>query len=97
MKSTGEVYGSDTRADVAYLKARLATEIPVAKEGGAYLTVRDEDKEALIPVAKQLEEMGFTIYATPGTADTIRASGVQVQTVYRINERKHPDALRFNA
>ena len=66
MKSTGEVYGSDTRADVAYLKARLATEIPVAKEGGAYLTVRDEDKEALIPVAKQLEEMGFTIYATPG-------------------------------
>tara|TARA_B100000131_G_scaffold113829_1_gene110887 strand:+ start:166 stop:3501 length:3336 start_codon:yes stop_codon:yes gene_type:complete len=93
MKSTGEVYGSDTRADVAYLKARLATEIPVAKEGGAYLTVRDEDKEALIPVARQLEEMGFTIYATTGTADVIRAKGVEVETVYRINERKHPDAL----
>ncbi len=93
MKSTGEVYGSDIRADVAYLKARLATEIPVAKEGGAYLTVRDEDKEALIPVARQLEEMGFTIYATPGTADVIREKGVEVQTVYRINERKHPDAL----
>ena len=93
MKSTGEVYGSDTRADVAYLKARLATEIPVAKEGGAYLTVRDEDKEGLIPVAKQLQEMGFTIYATPGTADSIRANGVEVQTVYRINDRKHPDAL----
>ena len=93
MKSTGEVYGSDVRADVAYLKARLATEIPVAKEGGAYLTVRDEDKEGLIPVAKQLQEMGFTIYATPGTADTIRANGIDVQTVYRINDRKHPDAL----
>ena len=93
MKSTGEVYGSDTRADVAYLKARLATEIPVAKEGGAYLTVRDEDKEALIPVARQLEEMGFTIYATTGTADVIRANGVEVETVYRINESKHPDAL----
>tara|TARA_Y100000766_G_scaffold109515_1_gene93661 strand:+ start:1229 stop:4564 length:3336 start_codon:yes stop_codon:yes gene_type:complete len=93
MKSTGEVYGSDVRADVAYLKARLATEIPVAKEGGAYLTVRDEDKEGLIPVAKQLQEMGFTIYATPGTADSIRANGVEVQTVYRINDRKHPDAL----
>ena len=93
MKSTGEVYGSDVRADVAYLKARLATEIPVAKEGGAYLTVRDEDKEGLIPVAKQLQEMGFTIYATPGTADSIRANGVEVETVYRINDRKHPDAL----
>ena len=93
MKSTGEVYGSDNRADVAYLKARLATEIPVAKEGGAYLTVRDEDKEALIPVAKELKEMGFTIFATPGTADSIRSNGVDVQTVYRINDRKHPDAL----
>ena len=93
MKSTGEVYGSDTRADVAYLKARLATEIPVAKEGGAYLTVRDEDKEALIPVAQELQDMGFTIYATPGTADVIRSNGVEVQTVYRINDRKHPDAL----
>ena len=37
--------------------------------------------------------MGFTIYATPGTADSIRANGVEVQTVYRINDRKHPDAL----
>ena len=93
MKSTGEVYGSDLRADVAYLKARLATEIPVAKEGGAYLTVRDEDKDALVPVARELESMGFAIYATPGTADVIRANGIDVQTVYRINDRKHPDAL----
>ena len=93
MKSTGEVYGSDLRADVAYLKARLATEIPVAKEGGAYLTVRDEDKQALVPVARDLESMGFEIYATPGTADVIRANGIEVQTVYRITDRKHPDAL----
>ena len=93
MKSTGEVYGSDLRADVAYLKARLATEIPVAKGGGAYLTVRDEDKEELVPVARELESMGFAIYATPGTADVIRANEIDVQTVYRINDRLHPDAL----
>ncbi len=93
MKSTGEVYGSDTRADVAYLKARLATEIPVATEGGAYLTVRDEDKQSLIPVAEELQSMGFVLYATPGTADVLRDSGIEVQTVYRIAERMHPDAL----
>ena len=93
MKSTGEVYGSDIRADVAYLKARLATEIPVASQGGAYLTVRDEDKQNLVPVAKDLQDLGFTLYATPGTADAIRIAGVDVQTVYRINDRKHPDAL----
>lgn len=93
MKSTGEVYGSDNRADVAYLKARLATEIPVATDGGAYLTVRDGDKEDLVPIAETLSEMGFTIFATPGTADVIRAGGIDVQTAYRINDRKHPDAL----
>ncbi len=93
MKSTGEVYGSDLRADVAYLKARLATEIPVASEGGAYLTVRDEDKSELVQVAKELQDMGFKLYATPGTADNLRLFGVDVQTVYRIADRKHPDAL----
>jgi carbamoyl-phosphate synthase large subunit len=93
MKSTGEVYGSDKRADIAYLKARLATEIPVATKGGAYLTVRDEDKMNLIPIASELVEMGFTIYATLGTADILRANDLVVQTAYRITERKHPDAL----
>jgi carbamoyl-phosphate synthase large subunit len=93
MKSTGEVYGSDLRADVAYLKARLATEIPVASAGGAYLTVRDEDKQSLVDVAHDLSDMGFTIYATPGTADVIRGGDVDVETVYRITDRKHPDAL----
>jgi carbamoyl-phosphate synthase large subunit len=93
MKSTGEVYGSDVRADVAYLKARLATEIPVATEGGAYLTVRDGDKEQIAGVAKELSAMGFNLFATPGTADAIRNSGTEVTTVYRIADRKHPDAL----
>ena len=93
MKSTGEVYGSDISADVAYLKARLATEVPVAVEGGVYLTVRDEDKDELASIAKELHELGFDIYATPGTADILRGHNVQVTTVYRINDRKHPDAL----
>lgn len=93
MKSTGEVYGSDVRADVAYLKARLATEIPVATQGGAYLTVRDEDKENLVPIVEELSKIGFNLFATPGTADIIRSNGMEVQTVYRINDRKHPDAL----
>ncbi len=93
MKSTGEVYGSDVRADVAYLKARLATEIPVATQGGAYLTVRDEDKENLVPIVEELAKIGFNLFATPGTADIIRSNGMEVQTVYRINDRKHPDAL----
>ena len=93
MKSTGEVYGSDVSADRAYLKARLATEVPVATSGGAYLTVRNEDKKALIPIAQDLAELGFTLYATPGTCDTLRDAGVPVTVAYRIAEKNHPDAL----
>ena len=93
MKSTGEVYGSDVSADLAYLKARLATEVPVATSGGAYLTVRNEDKKALIPIARSLAELGFTLYATPGTCDALRDAGVTVKVAYRIAEKNHPDAL----
>ena len=93
MKSTGEVFGSDVRADLAYLKARLATEVPVATEGGAYLTVREEDKMGLIPIAQSLIDLNFTIFATPGTADVLRKANIPVTTSYRIAERMHPDSL----
>jgi len=93
MKSTGEVFGSDENPAMAYLKARLATEVPVANGGGVYLTVRDEDKEAIVGLAKDLVDLGYDLYATPGTADVIRAADLQVTTVYRIAEPQHPDAL----
>jgi len=93
MKSTGEVYGSDVSADLAYLKARLATEVPVATSGGAYLTVRNEDKKSLVPIAKELAELGFTLYATPGTCDALREAGVSVNVAYRIADNNYPDAL----
>ena len=93
MKSTGEVFGSDENPAMAYLKARLATEVPVANGGGVYLTVRDEDKEAIVGLARDLVDLGYDLYATPGTADVIRAADLQVTTVYRIAEPQHPDAL----
>ena len=93
MKSTGEVYGSDVSADVAYLKARIATEVPVASDGGAYLTVRDDDKLRLVPIAQNLVDLGFTVYATPGTCDVLRAHDVPATVAYRIADKNHPDAL----
>ena len=93
MKSTGEVYGSDVSADKAYLKARLATEVPVATSGGVYLTVRNEDKQGLIPIAQELVELGFNLFATPGTCDALRQAGIPVSVAYRIADKNHPDAL----
>ncbi len=93
MKSTGEVFGSHQNPDIAYLKARLATEVPVAISGGVYLTVRDDDKINLVPIARRLMDLGFALYATPGTADILRENEIPVEIVYRIRERMHPDAL----
>ena len=93
MKSTGEVMGSDKNPARAYLKARLATELPVHTSGGVYLTVKDEDKESLVPIARSLSEMGFILYATTGTSNALKNSGVPVERVYRIAEHHSPDAL----
>jgi len=93
MKSTGEVMGSHARPAAAYLKARMATELPVPISGGVYVTVKDEDKHDTIPLANRLQQMGFKIFATQGTATVLRNGGVEVETCYRIAERKSPDAL----
>ena len=86
--------GSHARAAAAYLKARLATELPVPTEGGVYITVKDEDKHDSIPLARRLQEMGFTLYATRGTSRVLReAGGLEVRTCYRIAEGRSPDAL----
>src|SRR3990170_1282656 len=93
MKSTGEVMGIDATVGRAYYKAMLAAGNGLPLEGGVYMTVRDEDKGELVPIAGKLVENGLRIYATRGTAAHLREHGVDVTTVYRISENKAPDAL----
>jgi carbamoyl-phosphate synthase large subunit len=94
MKSTGEVMGSHVRPAAAYLKARLATELPVPTTGGVYITVKDEDKHEMIELARRLHDLGFRLHATRGTARVLReVGGIEVETCYRIAERMSPDAL----
>ena len=93
MKSTGEVMGIDTTLGRAYYKAMLAAGNPLPSDGAVYITVRDEDKEPIVPIARRLAEFGIRIYATRGTASFLKERGVEVTTVYRISERQSPDAL----
>ncbi len=93
MRSTGEVMGIDTTLGRAYYKAMLAAGNPLPSEGAVYVTVRDEDKEGIVPIAQKLVEFGIQIYATRGTASFLKERGVEVTTVYRISERQSPDAL----
>jgi carbamoyl-phosphate synthase large subunit len=57
------------------------------------MTVRDEDKPAIVPIVRRIQELGLGIYATRGTAQFLRAQGIEATTVYRISENESPDAL----
>jgi carbamoyl-phosphate synthase large subunit len=94
MKSTGEVMGIGEDAGTAYEKAMTAAwgeKLPDA--GTVYITVRDEDKPKVLPIARKLVDAGFDIVATKGTAEHLRDFDVPCQTVWRISEKQSPDAL----
>lgn len=93
MKSTGEVMGIDEDFDVAYYKALRAAGYNLPTGGGVYITVNDRDKERVLPVAKDLKDMGFQIYATKGTSTYLREHGVDVMTVFKIDDNMSPNAI----
>jgi carbamoyl-phosphate synthase large subunit len=96
MKSTGEVMGLDTNFARAFAKAQLGAGIMLPLSGTAFLSVKEADKAAIVPVARRLSELGFTIMATSGTAKHIAAAGIPVQRVNKVLEgRPHcVDAIR---
>jgi carbamoyl-phosphate synthase large subunit len=93
MKSTGEVMGISSTFGEAYYKAVLSAEGKFISEGTAYITVKDEDKPKVLPIARDLKKLGFHIVATKGTATYLRENGVEAETVWRIKEKYSPDAL----
>jgi len=98
MKSTGEVMGLDASFARAFAKAQLGAGVKLPDAGTVFLSVKDADKPALIPLARRLADMGFSIMATRGTAGHIRQAGVEVRVVNKVLEgRPHcVDAIRSN-
>ena len=86
MKSTGEVLGIGKSLEEALCKGLLAAGYRLKKRGGVLITVRDSDKEEIVPVAEKFLEGGFTLYATSGTAKYLAAKGLSVNTVEKIHE-----------
>lgn len=86
MKSTGEVLGIGKNLKEALYKGLLAAGYKLKKQGGVLITVRDSDKAEIIPVAEKLDDMGFKLYATKGTAKALEAKGLKVTTVGKIYE-----------
>jgi carbamoyl-phosphate synthase large subunit len=86
MKSTGEVMGVDDSFGKAYVKAQISAGSVLPKSGTAFISVNQHDKRFIAKIAADLAEMGFKIIATRGTAQVLRNNGVQVETVYKVNE-----------
>ncbi len=86
MKSTGEVMGRSSDFGAAFAKAWIAAGNRLPTEGTAFLSVHDRDKQALLPVARSLAELGFALTATGGTAEMLAAQGLEVRPVLKVHE-----------
>ncbi|MDO4552011.1 MAG: carbamoyl-phosphate synthase (glutamine-hydrolyzing) large subunit [Bacillota bacterium] len=80
MKSTGEVLGIDPDLDKAIYKGFLAAGMNIPETGGVYVSVSDHDKtEATAAVMKKYADLGLKLYASPGTAAFLKASGLETE------------------
>jgi len=79
--------GIDKTFELAFAKAAIAAGQKFPPTGsGVFISVKDEDKEAILPVAVGLHKLGYKLLATTGTGDSIRGAGVPCENIYKINE-----------
>jgi carbamoyl-phosphate synthase large subunit len=86
MRSTGEVMGIDVDFGKAFAKAELAASQRLPMEGTVFISMNDRDKQTVIPVAKELVDLGFTLVATTGTRQVLAEAGLGVDLVLKIHE-----------
>jgi len=86
MKSTGEVMGVGRRFGEAFAKAQLAAGNGLPVRGKAFISVRDADKAKIVPVARDLQDQGFSLLATKGTRTALEAQGIKCEWVYKVME-----------
>jgi len=86
MRSTGEVMGLDTSFGRAFAKSQLGAGSKVPVEGVVFVSVKDQDKAAMIEPVKRLVGLGFTVVATGGTSDFLRKHGIEAVRVNKVLE-----------
>ncbi len=89
MKSTGEVMGIDDTAAKAFAKAQIAAgnTLPQAGSGGqVFLSLNDRDKDGMVPIARELERLGFDLLATEGTTRRLRAEGIACRELNKVSQ-----------
>lgn len=86
MKSTGEVMGVGTTFAEAFLKAQLGASTKLPEGGRAFISVRKEDYSKVVEIAQALDQLGFSLVATKGTAAALNANGLKVDSVNKVAE-----------
>jgi carbamoyl-phosphate synthase large subunit len=86
MRSTGEVMGIDANLGIAYGKAQMSAQPALPAGGNVFISVKDSDKPSVVPIAKEFANLGFTIYATGGTARVLTDAGIPVKLLYKLQE-----------
>ena len=86
MKSTGEVMGGAGSFGLAFVKAMLGAGQRLPEKGAVCISVNNDDKPLVLPIARELARLGFTIAGTRGTAAYLRAHGVDASVVFKVNE-----------
>jgi len=86
MKSTGEVMGIDSNFATAFAKAQIGAGTLLPTSGTVVISLKDSDKPVILPAARKLADMGFTLIATGGTADYLANHGIVVEKVNKVAE-----------
>ena len=86
MKSTGEVMGGADNFGAAFGKAMMSAGQSLPEKGCVFISVNNSDKQTVLPIARDLSKLGFTLAATRGTAAFLRAHGLEVEVMYKVNE-----------
>ena len=93
MKSTGEVMGLDETYESAVAKALIASNMMLPKKGSILMSIRDEDKADSITLIRELDEMGYSFFATEGTATVINGLGLPVVMVPKRLDDSDPNVV----
>ncbi|MEQ9809519.1 carbamoyl-phosphate synthase large subunit [Streptococcus jiangjianxini] len=91
MKSTGEIMGSDATLEKALYKAFEASSFHLAEYGNVVFTIADDSKEEALGLAQRFAAIGYSIFATQGTADYLSNNGLDVRLVNKIGENQNQD------
>ncbi|MEC7871796.1 MAG: carbamoyl-phosphate synthase large subunit [Candidatus Neomarinimicrobiota bacterium] len=86
MKSTGEVMGISQSMGESFRRASISAGNNIPPKGTVFISVNDSDKLDMIPIARDLSELGFKIIATHGTASELNQNGMNVKSIYKVGE-----------